>query len=279
MLKTILNILSPYLLAAIGGLFTELAGCLNIALEGYMVWGAFASVIIFHFTHSLVLSLSLALVSAAFIAYLQYIISYKGKADVFVVGLAFNLIIPGITALISSLVFSTKGVIRFEGVEGELSMLILVLQFLTILSLPLAHYFLYYTVPGLRLRGAGINEQLLQSRKVKANVYIRGAMIISGVLSAGGGILLALRQSAYVPGMVSGRGWIALVVIYLGYKNPLGVFLGGVVFASTELLSHFLQGQVKVSPGLLLALPYLLTVVMMVFFAILQSKSKSKDQH
>jgi len=278
MIKTLLHILTPYLLAAIGGLFTELAGSLNIALEGLMIWGAFISVVTYFFTGSLWLALIVTLLSAALLAYTQHLLAYRGKADLFVSGLSYNLIIPGVTALMSSLLFQTKGVIRLEIPQGQGAAVMTFLQILTLVILLGSHVYLYFTRGGLRLRTAGQNRQLLVSRGVNPGGYIGGAMILSGVLSAAGGLLLALRQEAYIPGMISGRGWIALVVVYLGYKTPLGVLTGGVIFAATEVLSHFLQGKTDLNSGLLLALPYWLTVAMMVVFSIIKPRSKSPDR-
>jgi len=76
-----------------------------------------------------------------------------------------------------------------------------------------------------------------------------------------------LHLGVFVPGMTAGRGWIALVVIFLGVRRPMGLLVAAFVFGLAEALSNYAQGF-DVPADLVLALPYLLTLLAMVFVSV-----------
>ena len=108
------GIMTPFLLAATGGLYTELAGMLNIALEGLMLVGAFFAVVFAGLTGSLALGVALGIASSMLAALLFGLVTLKLKANVFIAGLATNLLASGLTVVLAFQLFKNKGVVRFE---------------------------------------------------------------------------------------------------------------------------------------------------------------------
>ena len=114
MIEKAIVIMVPLLIAALGGLFTELAGVLNIALEGLILSGAFAAVIATEISGSFFIGIMAAIITSTVIALLFAVTSLHLKGNIFVTGLAINLLIPPLTAMVSKGLFGTKGVIRLD---------------------------------------------------------------------------------------------------------------------------------------------------------------------
>jgi len=279
LINSILEMSTPILLAALGGLFTELAGVLNIALEGLMLIGAFSAVIITGFTGSTLLGSLGAVLSGGMLAYIFGYLTLKLQANIFITGLAANLFAVGITNYLSSIIFGTKGVIRFTNFPRLIKFsghnLFLYSGFLfTFLTI----WIIYKSVFGLRVRAAGYNMNVLKIKGVNSYKVQMKSILISGALSALGGAALALKLGTYVPNMIAGRGWIALVAIYLGRKHPVGIFITCLIFAGAEYFSNSAQGLFQVSSDLLLGFPYLITLIAMIIFSILSRSKAGRKQ-
>ncbi len=276
MISAILVMSTPILLAALGGLLTELAGVLNIALEGLMLIGAFTAILITEITGSIFLGTLGAAFSAAGMAYLFGFVTLRFKANIFITGLAVNLFAIGITNYLSSLFFGTKGVIRFINFP-ELFNLAgnNIFVYMGFLLTGLSVWLIYKTVFGLRLRATGLNRSVVQIKGIDSYNIQMKSILISGALSGLGGAALSLNLGAYVPNMTAGRGWIALVAIYLGRKHPVGIFITAIFFAGAVYFSNEAQGIFQVPSDLLLGFPYFITLTAMIIFSILRNRSKA----
>jgi general nucleoside transport system permease protein len=279
------DIMTPFLLAAIGGLFTELAGMLNIALEGLMLTGAFFSVAGAAATGSLAAGICIGIGCTMALALLFASVTLYLRANVFITGLATNLFASGFTIMLASRLFNTKGVIQFPGVPrlpvlaapemlqripviGDLLFGHNVIVYAT-WGLVLAAALVIYRTPfGLRLRGTGFSEKTIVSLGLNPRRYQLAGILISGFTCGLAGALLTIDLAAFVPEISSGRGWIALVVIYLGNKTPWGIVLASFVFGLAESLSNFAQGAARIPSDLILALPYVITVAAMIGYSI-----------
>lgn len=262
--KTIVYMV-PLLIAALGGLFTELAGVLNIALEGLILAGAFAAVIATELTGSLAIGLFAAIVTSMIVALLFAFTSLHLKGNIFVTGLAINLLIPSLTAMFSKSLFGTKGVVRLEETLGNQNLLFSLLilaafTFITIVTLK-------YTPFGLYIKTAGINPEFLESRAVKTKTIQTLAIIISGASCGLAGALIALRLGVYIPGISAGKGWIALVAIYLGNKKPVPILIACFLFALSETFSDTAQGFIEIPATIILSFPYIITVLGLIIYS------------
>jgi simple sugar transport system permease protein len=277
------GIMTPFLLAATGGLYTELAGMLNIALEGLMLVGAFFAVVFAGLTGSLALGVALGIASSMLAALLFGLVTLKLKANVFIAGLATNLLASGLTVVLAFQLFKNKGVVRFE--LGSLPVLsVPALQGVPLLGgLLLGHNLLVYvswaivlasvvviyrTPFGLRLRGTGLNAPTMSSLGLRPQAYQLAGILISGFTCGLAGAWMTLNLAAFVPNITSGRGWIALVAIYLGNKTPVGIVVASFVFGLSEAFSNYAQGALKVPADFILAFPYFITVLAMILYSI-----------
>lgn len=258
------DLLTPLLVAALGALWSERAGVLNIALEGQMLSGALAAVLTYHFTGSWEAALASALVLGAMTGLVLAWGALDLGADPFIAALGLNLLLPALAGWVSFSLFGNLGVIRVPsgaapvwfGVPGF---------FVAALGLTAAtHAVLFHTPWGLRVRAAGTSPALMAGRGLRSKDYQRGALSLSGALGALAGAFLALTLGAFVPGISAGKGWIALVALYLGLRKPLPLLAACLVLAWTEQASNGLQAFEDLPAGLVLGLPSLLTVTVFV---------------
>lgn len=283
-LRSAISIMTPLLLAAMGGLFTELSGMLNIALEGLMLMGAFSTIVFAYSTGSLLQGVVLGVLSTMLLATLFALVTLKLKANVFITGLATNLFASGLTVVLSYRLFGNKGVVVFDNIAALPRISIPLIRSIPILGdllsghhvfvyiswvlLILVGFSLYRTPFGFRLRAAGLHEKTLISLGLKPDRYRFIAFLISGAACALAGAILTLNLGAFVPNITSGKGWIALVVIFLGQKRPFGLFVAALIFGFADAFSNYAQGAWNIPADVILTIPYLFTLVAMVVFSI-----------
>ncbi len=280
-----IGIMTPFLLAAIGGLFTELAGMLNIALEGLILTGAFFSVVFAAATGSLFLGILLGVLCSMLLSLLFGAVTLYLRANVFITGLATNLFASGFTIVLAFQLFKTKGVIQFPNIPhlpvltvpeslqripvlGDVLFGHNVIVYLTWALVALSALVIYRTPFGLRIRGTGANPEAIVSLGLDPKKYRLAGILISGLTCGLAGAMLTLNLAAFVPEISAGRGWIALVAIYLGNRSPLGIVAASFVFGLAESFSNYAQGAMRVPVDFILALPYVITVVAMILYSI-----------
>jgi len=267
--KTIIFMV-PLLIAALGGLYTELAGVLNIALEGLILTGAFAAIIATEISGSFFIGISAAVLTTMVVALLFAFTSLHLKGNIFVTGLAINLLVPSSIAILSKSFFGTQGVIRLEETLGSQSVtmsLVLLLSFTIITVIVLK-----YTPLGLYVKTAGINPDFLESRAVKTRKIQTLVIVISGAACGLSGALISLRLGVFIPNISAGKGWIALVAIYLGNKKPFPILIACFLFALAETFSDTAQGFIEIPATIILSFPYFITILGLIVYSILKKR-------
>jgi simple sugar transport system permease protein len=276
--------MTPLLLAAVGGLFTELAGMLNIALEGLLLLGAFSAIVGLHFSGSLAAGVCAAVLSSMALAAVLGAVVLRLKANVFIAGLAANLFASGLTVVLSFRLFGTRGVTALRDIPrlkiitipaiarlpviGDIFSGHSAYVYLSWLLLLLAWIALYRTPFGFRLRGCEKHAPVLSSLGIRPGVYRFSAFLISGFCCGIGGSFLSLNLGAFVPNISSGKGWIALVLIFLGSRKPQGLLAGALAFGAAEAFSNHAQGVLTVPADFILAIPYIFTLLVMIGVSI-----------
>jgi len=271
-----LEAMTPLLLAATGGLFTELAGMLNIALEGLMLAGAFFGFAAAAASGSLLLGILAGALASSLIAWIYGSATLRLKANVFITGLAANIFAPSVTAVLSAAWFGTRSVVALAvpeptrplqtrlGQNPVLGGAFFSQHSLVYLSWALAAgaaVIIYRSVLGTRIRATGARAEAVAAAGFKPDFYKLSAIIISGFFCGIAGASLSLPLGAYVPNMSSGRGWIALVAIYLGNRRPGRTALACFVFALAESFSNYAQGQFGIPSEFILAIPFAATLI------------------
>ena len=280
---------APLVFASIGALFTDLAGCLCIAIEGFMVTGAFFSWVFALRFNSVFLGTLAAVLMTSLVGFLTSLFIQKAKANPFVVGLAVNLAASGAAASISELFFDTKGVLR-SGALGSITPIVFpfaqkspffdlllnghsFFEWLMLFVLISSAIVIKRTPLGLRLRSVGKSETGALEHGIRVANYKNASWAIAGALAAIAGANLTWSVGAYVSGGAAGRPWIALAAVFLGFKNVWGVGAAAVFFAFAEIVVFNAQKAAFVPITVLLGLPSLLALVL---YAVSQGIKKVK---
>lgn len=261
---------TPLILAAIGGMFSERSGVINIALEGMMLAGAFTAAAITYASGSAWVGLLAAIGAGILIALVHAVACIRFKADQVVVGTAINITMIGLPGFLSGAFFLSSGSTPQIPIEHLLPRAPVVMAFVLV---PLAWYVLYRTPFGLRLRAVGENPGAADAAGLNvANIRYSG-VLISGALAALGGAYLSIGQSSlFTRNMTSGRGFIALAALIFGKWRPVQTMLACLFFGFTEAVTIQMQGVVKLPSGedipvhFIQMVPYVLTIVVLAGF-------------
>lgn len=283
----------PLLIVAIGGMFSERSGVVNIALEGIMIMGAFAGILFinqFQDTMSgqglLLLALLVAGVTGALFSLLHAFAAINLKADQTISGTALNLFAPAF-AIFSARMIQTTQQIAFTNtffikevpvlssipIIGDLFFKnVYITTYLGILIFIVAYIVINKTRFGLRLRACGEHPQAADS--VGINVYkIRYAgVIISGILAGIGGVVFVVPTSTNFNATVAGYGFLALAVLIFGQWRVPRIFIAAFFFGIMKTLSSahstipFIK-DLPITNEIYKMLPYLITLIALTFLS------------
>jgi simple sugar transport system permease protein len=270
---------TPLAYAAIGGIFCERSGVVNIGLEGMMLTGAFFGIWAAAWSGTWVVGLLMAMVFGGLLAAVHAVFAIHLRADQIVTGTAINFLALGITGYLFIDVYGDNGtpanvstvpdvtlpgIRSIPGVGAVLGQLNLMIWLLLVL-LVAAHVVLFRTPLGLRLRSAGEHPRAADTVGIPIFRMRYGAVILSGMLAALGGAYLSdAFGSAFNQNMTNGRGFIALAAVIFGKWRPFGAFGACLLFGFASGLADRLQASAGISVNLLSTLPYVLTLVALV---------------
>ncbi len=277
-LVQIVRISVPYVLASLGGTFSERGGTVNIALEGIMLTGAFGFVLGAHLSGSAVLGLLAGAGAGIGLAALFALATVRFGADQIVCGVAVNLLAVGVTRFAlktvwdsssnSSRVESVEPLVQTEGAGGiVLGVLTHPLVLLTVLLVLGGHLLLFRTRFGLRLRACGEHPHAAASLGVNVRRMRWAGVLLSGLLAGLAGVWLASDQHQFTDNMTGGRGYIALAAMIVGRWRPGLAALACLLFGAADAVQMTLGGMGIAIPSQFLQMfPYLLTIVAVVGF-------------
>ncbi len=255
---------TPLLLAALGGLYSERSGVINIALEGLMLAGAFTAASVTHYSGNPWIGLAAGIAAGVLVALIHGVACIRFKADQVVSGTAINILFLGVPALLSGALFESTGATP-QLPQGQLMPLApIVLAFVLV---PVTWYVLNRTPFGLRLRAVGENPEAADTAGVNVARVRFAAVMISGALAAIGGAYLSIGQSSlFARNMTAGRGFIALAALIFGKWRPVQTMLACLLFGFAEALSIQMQGVSQVPVQFIQIVPYVLTIVVLAGF-------------
>jgi len=278
LLAQTLRISVPYGLAAVGGVFSERSGVVNIALEGILLHGAFFAVVGTYFSGSPAVGLLCAMAGGIATAAVHALITVNLRGDQIVSGLAINIIAFGLTrAGLRTLFRSASNSPRIPAPEiaaaqhlpgGETPLGQIFydpLFLLTLLLVAGAVWFFYRTGLGLAVRTAGEHPEAAHSAGFSVTRLRWLGVLASGLLAGLGGAWLAFEQHSFTDQMSNGRGYIALAAMIVGKWHPLGAAAACLLFGAAETAQIRLQG-VAVPTQLLQSLPFVLTIIVLVLW-------------
>lgn len=266
-----------FLFAAGGEWVAERAGTLNISVEAMLLAGAFGSALGMYWLSWGIVGVLVGCVAGVAVAAVQANFSHRLTANQFVVGLALNVLVLGLTAYLDTVV--DLGRVKAETwTIPVLSDIPLVGE--ALFARPWPGYLAYVLVPalwwlvfrtrwGLEVRAVGDNPQAADVSGIHVNARRRQAVLVCGLTSGLGGAFLVLGQvGQYQPNVVGGRGFIALAAVIFGGWTLRGTVIGCVLFGLVEALTIAIPAKrYQVDPFILEAAPYVVAVAVMLLFA------------
>jgi general nucleoside transport system permease protein len=276
LIASMLVFATPLTYGALGGMFSERSGVVNIGLEGMMLMGAFWGIWGADKTGSWVWGVGIAMISGGLLALVHAFFAIHLRADQIVGGVAVNFLALGITGYFFVQLYHGNniptGVSQVPDINlakesnhgffaesfGHLNLLIWV----AILFVPLSYIVLFKTPIGLRIRACGEHPRAADT--VGINVYLvrYGCVVLSGVLAAMGGAYLTVGYlNTFNENVTAGRGFIALAAMIFGNWKPYGAFGATLLFGFSTALAFRLPVYSSNAATLFQALPYVLTLI------------------
>jgi len=278
-LDAALRVATPLILTSLGGLFSERSGVINIALEGILLTGAFASVLATDMTGDPWVGALAGVLAGMLVSLIHAAVSIVFKADQIVSGVAINLLAMGATQFLTWVIWGSsansppvpgmshwglpaqwgplaRGV---NAVIGHYPPLV----YVAVAFVFVAHFVLWRTPFGLRLRATGEHPEAVDTLGVNVRRMRFAGVLISGALAGLGGAFLALNTHQFVKNMSAGRGFIALAAMIFGKWTPLGAFGACLLFGYAEAVQMGLQGR-GIPTQFVQMIPYVLTMVALV---------------
>ena len=269
---------TPLTYAAIGGLYSERSGVVNIGLEGMMLMGAFFGIWGAATTHHWILGILIAMAAGGALALVYAFFAIHLRADQVVGGTAMNFLALGITGYLFIDIYGSNGTPDLNGAErvpditishssgffsqafGDLNLLI----WISFLLLIVTYVLVFRTPLGLRLRAVGEHPRAADTAGISVFKTRYLAVTFSGMLAAVGGAYLSIGfVHSFNQNMTEGRGFIALAALIFGRWRPFGAFAAALLFGFSGALAQRLGGvQAWGSYAVLFqALPYVLTLI------------------
>src|SRR5918911_931174 len=265
-----IRLATPLVLAALGGMFSERSGVINIALEGLMLAGAFTAATVTHLATANGypapewIGLIAAVVAGVLVAGIHALACIKYKADQVVTGTAINILFLGVPALMSGALFDATGATPSIPINDLLPIAPIIIAFALV---PITWYVLYRTPFGLRLRAVGENPEAADTAGVSVTRIRYTGVLLSGALAAIGGAYLSIGQSSlFTRNMTAGRGFIALAALIFGKWRPVQTMLACLLFGFADALPIRMQGVVNIPVQFIQIIPYVLTLVVLAGF-------------
>jgi simple sugar transport system permease protein len=271
---------TPLIFAALGGMFSERSGVVNIGLEGLMLISAFAGVVGASLSGSALVGLGFALAAGLIFALIHALMSITFEADQIISGTAINLLALGGTGFLMVQVFGSGGTSpRVPGFK-EVAIPLLsdipligpalfnqsLLVYLMYLLIPTTWFVVFRTPFGLRLRATGEVPEAVDTAGVSVSRMRYYGVALSGLLAACGGVYLSMGiLSAFTEGMTNGRGFIALAALIFGRWNPIGAAGAALLFGFALAVTYQVPQEV-IPLEFIQMLPYILTIVALAVF-------------
>jgi len=275
-----LRFATPLIFAAIGGMFSERSGVVNIGLEGMMLTGCFFGIWGADKTGSWEAGLGIAMLAGGAMALLHAFFAISLRADQIVGGTAINFLAVGITGFLFIDIYGSSGTpsdipaipdihLHFlghiplignflEGAFGQMNLMIWLALALVVLS----SLFMFRTPLGLRLRSVGEHPRAADTVGISVYRTRYLAVTFSGMLAALGGAYLSIGfVHSFNQNMSAGRGFIALAALIFGKWNPYGALGAACLFGFSSALAERLPVYSGSAATLFQALPYVLTLI------------------
>lgn len=287
--RQMLRSATPVALASLGGLMTEHAGIMNIGMDGMLLLGAFAAVAASVATGSAWLGVLVAILVGCLAGLFFALLVVQFKSDEFIIGTALNIFADGLTVFLLWAMFHVRGTLRTEAGLPVLNIPLLekipflgeilsgnsIFIYLTWLLVLVMWLFVYHTPYGFWVRAAGEQPGTLQTAGIRPQRVKWFSSVLCGGFCGLAGAQLALGNvTMFSEGMSNSRGYVAFACVIFGGANPGRAYLAALMFGFFDALGYRLQ-EYHISANLTSMIPYVITVVMMVYVVVRQQRKRA----
>lgn len=280
LLAATIRMTTPLLMASLGQIFAQLAGVLDLSVEGVVLSGAFWGFVGAFFGGSLWIGVLTGIVGAMLVSLLFAFLTITLRANQTITGIMIVIMMAGFTFFMNKLIFGGTYIPpRTEGFQplsipllsdipilGEVLFQQNLLVYLAFALVPILTLVLYRTTYGLNIRAVGEHPRAADSVGLNVHRLQYSGVLLGGALAGLSGAFLTLAHTnLFTDNISAGRGWLAVALVFFGKWRPWQVMLGAILFGFVNALQLRLQTLVAepLAFQLMLMLPYLLTIVVL----------------
>ncbi len=269
---------TPYLYAALGEMFAQRSGVLNLGVDGIMLLGAYAAFFVALNTGSLWLGLLAAALVGLALGLLMSVVSVTLQAEQGISGIGLYLFGLGLSSLLfKKTLGSVASITGFQPVRipvlgdiplvGDVLFNHNVLVYGAFLLVPVAFWVLNHTTLGLAIRAVGQKPEAADSLGVSVGRIRYFSVCLGGLLAGVAGASLSIALiNLFQENMTNGQGFIAVALVYFGGWSPIGVMVGALLFSFVNALQLWIQVKgINLPSDVAVMLPYILTIAALAF--------------
>ncbi len=270
---------TPLLFGSLSEVFSERTGVMVTAIEGIFLMGAWAGFTATYLTGSLGLGILFSALSGLLVAILYAFIVVTLKQHQIVTGTAINILIVGLCSFLQRVVFGVPlSPLTVEPLKKHAIPLLSeipllgpiffnqnILTYSIYALVPLGFFILYKTSLGLVIRSTGENPEAVDVSGINVSKVRFYTVAVSGIMCGIAGAFYSIGYlGMFTTNMIGGRGWIAFAICFLGNWNPVGAFIGTVIFGLAEAFAILMQSNsaTMLPNELFISLPYILTIIL-----------------
>jgi ABC-type uncharacterized transport system permease subunit len=287
LIAVLLRFMTPILLTALGGLISDIGGVINIGLEGLMLLSAFTSIAVGSGTGSWILGVLAGVAVSILVCYGMGFFTIRLKVDIIIAGFAVNIFGSGITVFLMSKIYGLTGNYNPTGspkiplvnipfvqdvpVLGKIVSGHSLMVWISLLAVIFCVVLIYRTPYGVHLRSVGEAPYAARSLGIPVERIQYSALAWSGAFCGLAGAFLSNGlTNMFVKDMTAGTGFLALAVVLLGNRNPVGILIGSLIFGLASALTTIVQTipDSPVPSQFIQMIPYVVTIAALVFFAV-----------
>lgn len=281
---------TPLLLGALAEVYAERTGMMICAIEGIFLIGAWGGFVGTYLSGSMALGLLAAVAAGIAMALVYAFVTVTLKQQQVVTGTALNILAVGICAFFQRVLFGVPTTPLQIDTLPKLSIPLLsripflgeiffqqnILTYLAYILIPISIFVLYKTSLGLTIRSTGENPVAVDVAGINVNrVRFLTVLVAGGFGGLAGSFYTVGYLGMFTTGIIGGRGWIAFAICFLGNWSPKGAVLGTLAFGLADAISVYFRTGTTVFPTeLIIALPYILTIVLTIFRSNFQVPAK-----
>jgi general nucleoside transport system permease protein len=279
---------TPLVLAALGGLINFRGGIVNIGLEGEMLAGAFVAVLVSWKTGDPWLATLAAAGAGGFVAVPFTLVITRLRANEIIVGLGLNVLVAGLIGYLLPVVFNVYGALNPENLRslphvriplvadvpvlGTIVSNKTPLTYIALVSIPLVAWALRRTTWGVRLRAAGENPEAARAAGIRPLLWRDVSSGVAGIFAGAAGAQLSIGiVSLFTVGMTAGRGFIALAAFFFGAARPWPTAAAAFLFGLVDAIQVRLPGS-TLPPQIVDTLPYIAVIVALTALGIVRTR-------